>query len=73
MKISEYIAHLAAIQQEHGDLECDASNWDGERVSARAPTVDYRLILVGRQSKNRFYDWAYPQNDALRGDKVCRL
>jgi hypothetical protein len=71
MNISELIAALTEIQREHGDLAAEDTRWDGERCDARQPQVAYRRILVGRQSKPRFYESYEPQE--LRGEKVCRL
>ena len=72
MKISEYIAHLAAIQLEHGDLECESFNYHGDRVAARCPVVSFKKVLRGRESKPSFYE-SYDKDESRRGEKVCRI
>lgn len=75
MKISEYIEELEAIKEEHGDLDMETYAIDCARISVRAPTVDYRAVLFGRESKPRFFsDFRFEKdNEDRRGEKVCKL
>jgi len=72
VKISEYIAQLAAIQLEHGDLECETFNYHGDRVTARLPVAAFKKVLRGRESKPSFYE-GYDKDESRRGEKVCRI
>lgn len=70
MKISEYVAELEKIREEHGDLEVEKEIDRYERITARSPTVAYRMILRGRERIPRF--WLYEEGDR-RGEKVVKV
>lgn len=76
MKISELIALLKAMKQEHGDLDVERADSTLTRVPVRAPRLDHKAILKGREHKPRFASSCYsPSSDEedRRGEKVCRL
>ena len=71
MKITDYIAALQAIHDEHGDLDVENLTVRLDRVTSSAPEIDFRKILKGRESKPCFF---YSCDDADRkGEKVCRI
>jgi hypothetical protein len=72
MKISEYVAELEKIREEHGDLEVEktAPGVAMGRVAAEGPCVRHRLILPRGERKPRF--WFY-QEDDRKGEKVVDL
>ena len=70
MKISEMIAALEAIREDHGDLEVEKYG-PGERAPVFAPTVAYRLTPKPGETRNRFWNFAYPFE--RKGEKVCRV
>jgi hypothetical protein len=73
MKISEYILQMQSIMQEHGDLEVETIGAWFHRVSAEAPSVCYRKVLSGRESKPVFWDKYQKNADEVKGEKVCRV
>ena len=73
MKISAYIEELRKRLEEHGDIEVEQNLFDGTRVEARAPSIAYKMILQGREHKERFW-YNYIENSAARkGEKVCQI
>jgi hypothetical protein len=70
MKISEYIAELEKIKAEVGDVEVQTETCWG-RGEANAPSIQYALILKGRQHKPRF--WSKYEGDNCKGGVVCRV
>lgn len=75
MKISELIAHLECLKQEHGDLDVERTGFGGDRVDQRPPVLAHRAKLKGRETKARFAEWyAYSSSeDDRKGDPVCKL
>lgn len=72
MTISDYIAELEKIREEHGDLDVEktAVGTAMERVEATGPCVRHRLILRRGERKPRF--WFYQEEDR-KGEKVVEL
>ena len=75
MKISEYIEALNTIKSEHGDLDVETSSLSMDRMEARPPVMDHRVILFGREYESRFFSFFLYEKDAeiRRGEKVCRI
>ena len=72
MKISEYIAELEKIKAEVGDVEVQTEGYGG-RIEAYAPSIQYALILSGRQHKPRFWSKHAECGDKCKGGVVCRI
>lgn len=72
MKISEYMACLQAIFNEHGDLEVETlSRLTDSRVPHIGPTVTHVRILQSNEKRPRFVLNSDPV--WRRGKKVCRI
>ena len=70
MKISDMIAALEEIREEHGDLEVDTYGRYG-RLPVMAPMIKYRLILKNRRTRPEF--WCEWNGEDRKGEKVCYL
>lgn len=71
MKISEYIQHLESVRSQIGDVEVQTVGVNGGRRTAPMPNVAYVKALKGREHKPRF--WGTYEDDACKGDPVCRV
>lgn len=71
MKLNVFIAKLRQIKNEHGNLEVDTDDQNGARISHAGPTVAFRKILEGRETKPKFFTDS--DLNSKRGDKVCRV
>jgi hypothetical protein len=71
MNVSELIVELEAFRREHGDVEVETLDLSCNRVAVRRPRVAWRRLLVGRETKPRF--WHPVHGLEVRGEKVCGL
>lgn len=72
MKITEYMACLQAIFNEHGDLEVETlSRLTDSRIPHIGPTVTHVRVLQGNERKARFVLGSDPK--WRHGKKVCRV
>ena len=71
MTITQYIAHLQYIREEHGELEVEKYGVCNERQSAPPPLIGYRKILSKRESKPCF--WYSGLTEEQKGEKVVKL
>jgi len=71
MKVSEYISVLEKLKDEHGDLDVETYSVDGNRRTANEPRISFRLILKGREYKQRFFNsW---EGLDRKGDAVIEI
>ena len=72
MKITEFMACLQAILDEHGDLEVDTmSRITDSRVMHTGPVATYVRVLQDNERRARFVLGSDPK--WRRGKKVCRI
>jgi hypothetical protein len=69
MKISEYIAELQKLQDEHGDLE--VNGYSDRRIVVKNPKIRFVKILSKRESCHDF--WESWDNEDKKGEKVVEI
>lgn len=69
MKISEYILHLEAIMEDHGDLRVTKYNPAADVMSAYPPEVKFIREKKPRESKTNYVN----RPEHLPVEKVCHV
>ena len=77
MKLSNYIAELIRLKEQHGDLEVCTYTWDRYRMDAPYPVIDFKAVLNGRERRQKFFNRFEAedrgQGEQRRGEKVVRV
>ena len=76
MKISELIYALECMKRDHGDLDVERMDMNGERIPIQPPELAHRAKLKGRERKPMFAESYRHEKDyeaVRKGDPVCRL